>query len=51
MQIYLTEAEERVRRHHEADRHPSPRHPVAPRVRTRTRVASGLRRVADRLEQ
>jgi len=51
MQIYLAEAEEQVRRHHEADRHPRPRHPVAPRVPTRTRVAGTLRRVAERLEQ
>jgi hypothetical protein len=51
MQIYLTEAEENVRRHHEADRHPRPRHPVAPHVPTRTRVAARLRRVAARLEQ
>ncbi|HYH33766.1 MAG TPA: hypothetical protein VD814_01300 [Nocardioides sp.] len=51
MQIYLTEAEDAVRRHHENDRHPRPHRPVLPRVRTRTRVASGLRRIADRLEQ
>ena len=51
MQIYVTELEEQIRRHHEADRHPRPRHPVAPHVPTRTRVAAGLRRVADRLEQ
>jgi len=51
MQIYLTEVEERVRRHHEADRHPAPRHPVAPRVPTRTRLVTGLRRIADHLEQ
>lgn len=51
MQIYVTEVEEQVRRHHEADRHPRPRHPVAPHVPTRTRLASRLRRVADRLEQ
>ena len=51
MQIYLTEVEERVRRHHEADRHPRPRHPVAPHVPTRTRLAARLRRVAARLEQ
>ena len=51
MHIYLTEAEDNVRRHHEADRHPRPHHPTLPRVRTRTRVAAGLRRFADRLEQ
>ena len=51
MQMYLTEMEEQVRRHHEADRHPRPRHPVAPHVPTRTRLAARLRRVADRLEQ
>jgi len=50
MQIYLTEIEERVRRHHEATRRPAPRHPVAPRVPTRTRVVTGLRRLADRLD-
>jgi hypothetical protein len=46
----LTEIEEQVRLRHEADRHPSPRHPVAPYVPTRTRVAARLRRVADRLD-
>jgi hypothetical protein len=51
MQIYFAEAEERVRRHHEAARHPRPRHPVPPHVPTRARVAARLRRVADRLEQ
>jgi hypothetical protein len=51
MQMYLAEAEEQVRRHHEAVRHPRPRHPVAPHVPARTRFAAQLRRVADRLEQ
>ena len=50
MQIYLTEAEDAVRRHHENDRHPKPHHPVLPRVRTRTRVATRLRHIADRLD-
>jgi len=51
MSFYFAEVEEQIRRHHEADRHPRPRHPVAPHVPTRTRVARRLRRVADRLEQ
>jgi hypothetical protein len=51
MQIYVAEIEEQIRRHHEADRHPRQRHPAAPHVPTRTRVAARLRRVADRLEQ
>ena len=36
---------------HRSDRRQRPRHPVAPHVPTRTRVAARLRRVADRLEQ
>ena len=48
MQIYLTEMEERVR-HHDTERYRNP-HPTLPRRRTRTRVAAGLRRVADRLD-
>lgn len=51
MNIYLAEAEEAVRRHHAADRSPRARHPRAPHVTTRSRVAGSLRRVADRLEQ
>lgn len=51
MSSYLTEAEEMSRRYElEERRH----HRVAPSVsapRRRTRVAAGLRRVADRLEQ
>lgn len=49
MQIYLTELEDRVLHHHDAERHRHV-HPTLPRVRTRTRVASRLRKVADRLD-
>jgi hypothetical protein len=49
MQIYLTELEDRVLHHHDTERLRR-HHPTLPRVRTRTRVAASLRRVADRLE-
>lgn len=49
MSTYFTDAEEYVRRSRLEER----RHhlPARPRPRARTRVASTLRRVADRLEQ
>lgn len=55
MSSYLTEAEELTRRY-ELDEHQSQRHhhrvpPTHPKPRRRARVAAGLRRVADRLEQ
>lgn len=51
MSSYLTEAEEMSRRYELDERlhhRPTPAHPTP---RRRTRVAAGLRRVADRLEQ
>ncbi len=49
MQTHLAEMEERVRQHHDTERYRHP-HPTPPRRRARTRVAAGLRRVADRLD-
>lgn len=55
MSSYLTDAEEMTRRYdlderrtHHLDHRVTPTHPTP---RRRTRVAAGLRRVADRLEQ
>lgn len=49
MSTYFTEAEEFARRSRLSEC--TRRTPAPPRPRTRTRVASRLRRVADRLEQ
>ena len=55
MSSYLTEAEELTRRYdlaqHEADRRTPPPRAPTPHPADATRVAAGLRRVADRLEQ
>ena len=53
MSSYLTEAEVLTRRDlaaHETERRTHGHAPVHPAPRRRTRVAAGLRRVADRLE-
>lgn len=50
MSSYLTEAEEMTRRYELDQRRNHRVAPAHPAPRRRTRVAAGLRRVADRLE-
>ncbi len=51
MSSYLTEAEEMSRRYDLEERRHHRVTPTHPAPRRRTRVAAGLRRMADRLEQ
>ena len=51
MNSYLTEAQEMTRRYDLDERRHHRVTPTHPTPRRRTRVAAGLRRVADRLEQ
>lgn len=51
MNSHLTEAEEMTRRYDLAERRTRRSSPTHPAPRRRHRLASGLRRVADRLEQ
>lgn len=54
MSHFLTEADETIRRFELAERQSRHRHhrvtPSLPTPRRRTRIAAGLRRVADRLD-